>query len=173
MDRLNVEIKAKCSNQEHIRRILQSKNADYRGTDHQIDTYFNVNTGRLKLREGSTENCLIYYNRDNVKTPKQSEVILFPTKSNSSIKRILTKSNGVLIVIDKRREIFFIDNVTFHLDKVDQLGTFIEIEAQSDAGTIEREELKKQCQYYVNLFEIKENELVTCSYSDLLLEKST
>ncbi len=65
MPHINIEIKAKSNNQDMIRKILQSKNADFKGVDHQIDTYFKVNVGRLKLREGNIENSLIHYQREN------------------------------------------------------------------------------------------------------------
>ena len=83
MNALNIEIKAKCSDLEKIRAILNSQQARFIGTDHQIDTYFKVNTGRLKLREGSIENALIHYNRPNQAGPKKSEIIL-PKMSTSS-----------------------------------------------------------------------------------------
>ena len=65
MAHVNIEIKAKSDNQTMIREILTSKNADFKGIDHQIDTYFNVNFGRLKLREGNIENHLIHYQRED------------------------------------------------------------------------------------------------------------
>jgi len=52
MAHVNIEIKAKSNNQDAIREILKAKNADFKGVDHQIDTYFKVHNGRLKLREG-------------------------------------------------------------------------------------------------------------------------
>ena len=65
----NVEIKAKSNRQEEIRKILLDLKADFKGEDHQIDTYFNVNRGRLKLREGNIENNLIHYLRKKKSTP--------------------------------------------------------------------------------------------------------
>ena len=58
MPHVNIEIKARCSNQETIGEILKSKNANFKGTDHQIDTYFKVKQGRLKLREGEDRDYL-------------------------------------------------------------------------------------------------------------------
>mgnify|MGYP003553641289 CR=1 FL=1 len=72
MSFLNVEIKARCSNTSFIRNYLVSKNANLKGVDKQTDTYFNVQHGRLKLREGNIENNLIFYNRDNKAGPKNS-----------------------------------------------------------------------------------------------------
>ena len=171
MAHINIEIKAKSNNQNTIREILKSKKADNKGTDHQIDTYFKVNNGRLKLREGTIENYLIHYQRENKKGPKQSNVTLFSFNPESSLKEVLTKALGILVVVDKQREIYFIDNVKFHIDTVKNLGTFVEIEAIDKSGTIGKAELLKQCQYFLNLFKISQDDLISVSYSDLLLQK--
>lgn len=59
MGHINIEIKARSTHQDEIRETLKSLHADFRGVDQQIDTYFNVSSGRLKLREGNIENYLI------------------------------------------------------------------------------------------------------------------
>ncbi len=171
MEQINIEIKAKSNNQDMIREILKSKNADFKGIDHQIDTYFKVNFGRLKLREGQIENYLIYYDRENKEGPKQSNVTLFKSDPESSLKEILTKALGVLVVVDKKREIYFINNVKFHIDIVKNLGTFVEIEAIDENGDIGEEKLLEQCQFFLDLFKISQEDLISVSYSDLLLEK--
>jgi predicted adenylyl cyclase CyaB len=169
MSHLNVEIKARCVDQGAIRGILRSRRADFRGTDHQTDTYFKVPAGRLKLREGNIENTLVYYERENQEGPKQARVTLCPTAPGSALKEILTTSLGVLVVVRKRREIYFIGNVKFHLDLVDGLGTFAEIEAIDTDGSIGKETLLAQCQAFLALFQISPHDLVAGSYSDLLL----
>ena len=171
MSHINIEIKARSNNQDKIREILKSRNADFKGIDHQIDTYFNVNFGRLKLREGKIENFLIYYDREDKEGPKQSNVILFKSDPKSSLKEILKKSLGILVVVDKRREIYFINNVKFHIDTVENLGTFIEIEAIDKDGNIGRERLLEQCNSFLELFNIRQEDLISVSYSDLLLNK--
>ena len=171
MKHLNIEIKAKCSDHEKIRSILKSRNADFKGTDHQIDTYFKVNNGRLKLREGNIENFLVFYERENKKGPKQSNVILFKSDPNSSLKEILLTSLGTLVVVDKQREIYFIENVKFHIDTVKNLGTFMEIEAIDSDGAFGKEKLLEQCENYLKLFGIPKDDLISVSYSDLLFAK--
>ncbi len=166
-----IEIKAKCNNQSRIREILTSHHALFKGTDHQIDTYFKVNYGRLKLREGNIENHLIYYERENTASPKKSEVTLFKTEPGSPLKPILTQSLGIIVIVDKQREIYFIDNVKFHLDIVKSLGNFVEIEAIDAKGFIGRKKLNEQCSFYMGLFKINIADLVSSSYSDLLLQK--
>jgi predicted adenylyl cyclase CyaB len=171
MGHVNIEIKAWCSNQDYIREILKSNNAKFTGVDHQIDTYFRVNKSRLKLREGNVENYLIYYEREDKEGPKQSNIILFKQEPNSTLKEILTKSLGILVVVDKKREIYWIDHVKFHLDQVQNLGTFVEIEAIDYQGNIGQQKLLEQCQYYLDLFKIQKQVLISQSYSDLLLQK--
>ena len=77
---------------------------------------------------------------------------------------------GILVVVDKSREIYFIENVKFHIDDVKDLGTFVEIEALDANGSIGKEKLFQQCNYYLDLFKISREDLISNSYSDLLLQ---
>ena len=168
MNHFIMEIKARCNDHKKIRDFLLARRADCRGTDHQTDTYFRVNHGRLKLREGDIENFLVFYERENQAGPKPSNVVLFATDPQSPLKEILTRSLGVLVVVDKAREIYFLDNVKFHIDTVRHLGAFLEIEAigGDDRG---KEHLLRQCNDYLALLRIREADLISVSYSDLLL----
>ena len=170
MAHINIEFKARCENPEVIRKILNSLDSIFKGKDHQIDTYFIVKSGRLKLREGNIENALIHYERPNVASAKQSNVILHhPAVDNTtSLKEILTKTLGILTIVDKEREIYFIDNVKFHIDYVKNLGHFVEVEAIDSTGSIGIQKLKEQCGYYQKLFKISTENLVEFSYSDLV-----
>ena len=170
MGHVNIEIKARCSDHERIRGVLKSLNADFKGTDHQIDTYFNSKQGRLKLREGNIENFLVFYEREDQEGPKQANVTLFKSEPGSNLKEILIQSLGVLVVVDKAREIYFVGNVKFHIDTVRDLGTFVEIEAIDKEGTIAKEKLLAQCNEYMKLLGISEKDLISGSYSDLLFK---
>jgi len=168
---LNVEIKAKSSHHEAIRNTLKQHGAIAHGTDHQIDTYFKVNHGRLKLREGNIENNLIHYQRANQAGPKSSKIILYKSNPDSSLKSLLTAANGVLTVVDKQREIYFIDHVKFHIDTVVGLGQFVEIEVIDASGTMAIDTLQDQCNYYKDLLNVSDTDLISESYSDLILRK--
>ena len=170
MDILNVEIKARCENPDKIRAILKDKGAEFKGTDHQIDTYFNVPEGRLKLRRGTIEQNLIFYRRSNTKEPKTSDINLVPSEHPEALQQLLENALGSTVVVDKQREIYFIDNVKFHIDQVKKLGSFVEIEAIDENGTIGEDKLHEQCQHYLELFDISEKNLVAESYSDLLAQ---
>ncbi|HRG81392.1 MAG TPA: class IV adenylate cyclase [Chitinophagaceae bacterium] len=172
MSHINIEIKARCADPSLIRNYLVTKNAELRGTDQQTDTYFNVPNGRLKLREGVIENNLIYYERDNQAGPKQSDFRLVKVEDASGLKAALTAALGQKVVVKKQREIWYIDNVKFHIDEVPGLGSFIEIEAGNLLADLNREQLQEQCDFYIKAFGVKEADLVEVSYSDMLLTAS-
>ena len=90
MKQLNIEIKAISNNQDWIKEVLKTHHAEFKGVDHQIDTYFKVNTGRLKLREGNIENSLVHYNREDKEEPKQSNVTFYKSADKTSLKGMWT-----------------------------------------------------------------------------------
>jgi len=172
MSILNIEIKALCNSLDRIRSILNDHDADFKGTDHQVDTYFKVPEGRLKLRRGTIEQNLIFYRRPNSKSPKASNINLVPAEHPEKLHALLKNALSTNIVVSKKRDIYFIDNVKFHIDSVKKLGNFVEIEAIDEDGTIGEEKLRDQCQKYLNLFNISDDQLISQSYSDMLLQAS-
>ena len=172
MSFLNIEIKAKCSNADQIRSYLADNQAEFKGTDEQTDTYFNVTNGRLKLREGSIENNLIFYQRANHAGPKSSHFHLVKVEDTGGLKEVLAKSTGIKVVVKKKREIYYIRNVKFHIDEVRGLGSFVEIEAGNILADLSKEKLQEQCDFYMKEFGIKAEDLVRFSYSDMLLDET-
>lgn len=165
---LNIEIKARLTDAGIMRTYLQQHNAEFRGTDHQTDTYFNVPNGRLKLREGNIENNLIWYERSNQQGPKSSHFQLVKVDDAIALKQALTSANGIKIVVKKKREIYYIRNVKFHIDEVEGLGAFMEIEAGNILADLTREDLQAQCDFYMQALAIRPDDLVAVSYSDML-----
>ena len=170
MGSLSVEIKAQCSDPVRIRAILKAHRARFIGLDHQVDTYFYVPSGRLKLREGNIENALIYYKRDDQKNSKKCDATLFPCSKKTPLKKVLTEALGVLAVVAKKREIYFIKNVKFHVDRVEKLGNFVEIEVLG--GKRIASKLREQCRLYQKLLGVRAKDLVADSYSDLILRSA-
>ena len=173
MNILNFEFKARANNLAELEEKLLSLNPKFIGEDHQIDTYFNVSSGRLKLREGDIENSLIHYERENTADAKSSKILLYQHQPSQSLKDILIKTLGVKVVVDKLRKIYFIENVKFHFDTLADLGTFVEVEAIDKDGSIGIEELQKQCRKYADFFGIKDEDYISESYSDLIQNLST
>jgi len=166
----NFEFKAKVTDLAWYEAKLKTLNPEYKGLDCQTDTYFNVSHGRLKLREGNIENSLINYEREDYAGSKLSEIILYKHEPNPALKTILTRQFGIKVVVAKKRNIYFIDHIKFHFDEVENLGTFIEVEAIDTTGNFTIEELKNSCNYYFDFFELTNANLIDKSYSDLIME---
>ena len=169
MTHLNIEFKAKKNDLHLLEEKLLTLNPQFIGEDHQKDTYYNVNTGRLKLREGNIENALIWYQREDVGGAKQSDILLYKHAPDDALKKILIKLHGVKIIVDKIRKIYFVENVKFHFDRVEGLGTFVEVEAIDSTGEIGIEKLKEQCDFYIDFLGIKTEDFMKKSYSDMMM----
>lgn len=171
---LSIEIKARIDNHDSIRAFLKRRHADYRGMDHQVDTYFAVRQGRLKIREGTIENSLVHYNRQEIKGPKRCEYSIIHYKPGDPVlhqlKEILMSAVGILVVVNKQREIYFLDTIKVHLDTVEGLGTFFEIEVGKSELSDESGQYE-QCRELLKQLNISEEHLVTGSYSDMMLAK--
>jgi adenylate cyclase, class 2 len=172
MGAVNFEFKAKCADIVSLEKKLLALNPLFAGEDNQTDTYFNVPDGRLKLREGNIENALIFYKRENTAGAKLSQVILYQHQPDTALKEILTAALGIKVIVPKKRRIYFIDNVKFHFDSIEGLGTFTEVEAIDRTGEMPVEKLQQQCSYYAGFLGIEADDYITHSYSDMLMEKA-
>ena len=169
---LNIEFKAATNRLNELETLLKQYNPVFIGEDHQVDTYFNVDKNRLKLREGNIENALIHYERENTAGSKSSHVLLYQHQPDKTLKEILIKTLGIKAVVDKKRKIYFINNVKFHFDTVAGLGTFVEVEAIDKDGSIGKEKLQAQCNEYAALLTIAAEDYCSVSYSDMVLQNA-
>lgn len=115
---------------------------------------------------------MIFYNREENQGIKNSQVKFLKLEKNQvvALKQILLAVHSELIVVDKLRQIFFINNVKFHIDQVTSLGSFVEIEAIGDKDQ-NFDTLVSQCDEFQTLLGIKKEDCIAASYSDLLLIK--
>ena len=169
MSILNFEFKARTTELDNLEQKLLELNPEFIGEDNQTDTYFNVDKGRLKLREGNIENSLIYYERQDTAGAKQSDVILYQHQPDQTLKDILIKLHGIKVIVEKKRRIYFLDNVKFHFDTIAELGTFIEVEAIDKDGSLGIAKLKEQANKYFEFFNIGAKDFIADSYSDLIV----
>jgi predicted adenylyl cyclase CyaB len=165
---LNFEFKARTNELDNLENKLLQLHPKFIGEDNQSDTYFNVSRGRLKLREGRIENSLIWYERENIDGAKQSDVLLYNHEPACTLKDILIKVHGIKIIVQKKRRIYFIDNVKFHFDTIEGLGTFIEVEAIDNDEKFGIEKLKEQANKYAQFFKVQPGDFISVSYSDML-----
>ena len=166
----NLEWKARTHRLAQCEADLQNLDPRFAGEDYQTDTYFHTANGRLKLREGNVENALIYYKRDDIAGAKGSSGMLYPHNSGKGLREILITTLSIKVVVEKKRKIYYVDNVKIHFDDVQELGTFIEVEAINENGRFTREHLQKQCATFQELFKVEEKDFEKGSYSDMLLK---
>ncbi len=169
MKHVNFEFKARLKDEKHIRTTLKNLRARFLGTDRQVDTYFQVQHGRLKVREGRLENALIFYQRADASRARRATIDLMLLPRRNSVRAILANALPVLAAVDKRREIYFVGNVKIHLDRVRSLGRFIEVEAITRRGDLKK--IRSQARKFQKLFRIAAGDIVPQSYSDLILKK--
>jgi adenylate cyclase class IV len=167
----NIEIKAHVENVE----ALAAKAAALADTGPieiaQDDTFFRCDSGRLKLRafpNGTGE--LIYYRRANQFSPKESFYLISPTSAPDSLREALSLAYGQVGRVVKHRVLFLVGRTRVHLDKVEQLGHFLELEVvladdePSDVGVREAHELMEN-------FDVKPHQLIDEAYVDLLAQR--
>jgi adenylate cyclase class 2 len=170
MQHFNLEIKARTHIQDQQEALLLAAGAVFHGEDQQTDTYFQVPSGRLKLRQGPIENSLIFYERPESDGPRRSDVFLAALPPEHQLVSVLSQALGVVVQVKKKRKIFFIASTKFHLDWIEGLGTFIEIEVIASPGD-SHEEAKALCEHYMRYLHISSEDLCTGSYSDMLMDK--
>ncbi len=114
---------------------------------------------------------MIHYLREDHAGPKDSHVTLTETRVEESeaLRSLLAGALGIVVEVDKLRHILWIDNVKFHVDEVQGLGAFVEIEAIDRTSELGRASLLTQCEQYLDLLGIAAAELEATSYSDLAL----
>jgi predicted adenylyl cyclase CyaB len=165
-----IEIKARVDSLDPIREKIESRGTVIQGTYLQTDTYFNTVSDRLKMREveGEPTAMLIYYDREDIPDPKQSDILIVETEEPETLKAILGRSIGVKVIVEKTREIYQHQGTQVHLDMVEGLGTFIEFERP----ITDLPEDRKVLEALMEELNIKTEDLITVSYSDLKLEKA-
>jgi len=164
----NIEIKANYPDLRKAEKICKEIGCSFEGTLLQTDTYFHSPTGRLKLREIEDRvSQLIFYERPDQTAPKISKYEICSVENPQKLKEILRLSLGVWKVVKKQRLLFLFDEVRIHLDTVEQLGCFVELEGVVTDATFEIQTQKKVA-WLSKALGITGESLIPSSYSDLL-----
>jgi len=125
----NIEIKARLPAPAATRALAASISDTPPETLRQRDTFFRCDNGRLKLRElGSGVAELIAYTRPDTPGAKQSDYEITPVADPESLKAVLSHALGVTHVVEKTRVLLRVGQTRVHLDSVDGLGDFLELE---------------------------------------------
>jgi len=164
----NIEIKARVRNFDEIRRRAEGLSDTPLTVIRQEDTFFNTPRGRLKLRVLAQDNGqLIYYTRPDQDGPKRSDYHISVTSDPENLKQVLEMAYGIRGVVKKTRSLYLVGQTRVHLDDVEGLGQFMELEVvmregQSDAeGQLIAEGL-------MAALGVEKSDLLEGAYMDLL-----
>jgi len=165
-----IELKAKVDSLDTFRKRLQEMRARHIGTFHQIDTYFEVPEGRLKLREteGTGKAQIVYYEREDIPGPKTSRVFIIELQEPEFFKSFLHKVLRMKAAVEKTREIYRYQGTQIHLDTVKNLGAFIEFERRTEGTPEATSKDQETLETLMKTLGINAENLVEGSYSDLL-----
>ncbi|MBN1993879.1 MAG: class IV adenylate cyclase [Anaerolineae bacterium] len=125
----NIEIKAKVQDFDRLKKRVEKLSDTPVEIIPQQDTFFHTPKGRLKLRQLTpNRGQLIYYEREDIAGPKQSNYFIYPTPAPQTLAAILAAAWGVRGVVCKERLLYMVGSTRIHLDKVEGLGDFLEFE---------------------------------------------
>jgi predicted adenylyl cyclase CyaB len=164
----NVEIKARVSDLDRLRSLVEPLSDTPCEEALQEDTFFRTTAGRLKLRVTRPGGaCLIYYEREDSLGPKPSRYAVSPTTDPESLRSLLAAALGVRGVVRKHRRLYVVGNTRVHLDSVEGLGTFMELEVMLQSGQSVEEGLGAARDLMTKLG-ISDGDLAKGAYIDLL-----
>jgi len=162
----NLELKIKATSHESLKKILKQIGAENKGMLNQKDVYYSVPNGLLKLRIENGNESLIVYNRNENDKSRWSdfEVLKF---INGKGEKFFSKLFDVEIIVKKERELFYYDDTRIHLDTVNYLGKFLELETLVING---KADAKKRFAKIIRLLKLDESKQIRKSYRDLLMD---
>jgi predicted adenylyl cyclase CyaB len=134
----------------------------------QDDTFFHCEAGRLKLRAFSESHGeLIFYRRMDQAAPKESFYIISETRHPGSLRQALSLAYGQIGHLRKQRTLYWVGRTRIHLDVVEGLGQFVEIEVV--LGPDETAQAGSEIAHRVMAaLGICESQLVAGAYIDLI-----
>ena len=163
--RSNLEIKARGGDWDKARALATERV----GFDEQTDTYFRTAVGRLKLRESSRSGGqLIPYFRPDDDGPRRSDYQVLPVEDAPALRAMLAEMLGVHAVVRKRREILLHENVRIHLDEVEGLGRFLELEAVFDGSPEQEARQQAKVAWMMKEMGLGEEDLIAGSYEQMV-----
>jgi len=125
----NIEIKARISSVDALLPVVRAVAGGQAELIEQDDSFFVVPSGRLKLRQfadGSAE--LIHYHRPDSAAAKASDYVRTPVAEPTTMREALARGCGLLGRVRKRRWLLLVGQTRVHLDRVEGLGDFMELE---------------------------------------------
>jgi predicted adenylyl cyclase CyaB len=164
----NIEIKARARDFAEIRTRAEVLSVTPVEVIRQEDIFFNTPQGRLKLRILSEDRGqLIYYTRPDQEGPKRSDYHISHTSDPASLKRILELAYGIRGVVRKTRYLYLVGQTRVHLDEVEELGQFVELEVVMREGQSDAEG-RAIAEGLMTSLGVEKSDLLEGAYMDLL-----
>lgn len=175
----NIELKVVCNSEQfaEIGSLLNTRELSSRTELVQTDTYFQVPNGRLKLREiqsdeGQSAELIQYDRADDVGSRFSTyQLLAFDPARARELTRMLQRSTGVLTIVRKHRTVAIWSSTRIHLDQVESLGSFVELETVLDDGELDQNQARAEHEDVIEWLGLSLLESIAGSYSDLLLLK--
>ncbi len=167
----NLEAKFRLASLADARRRALAIGYTYRDTLRQRDTFFRVARGKLKLREEGGKGSLIHYGRIATSSLQLSNYEIVPVADPENTRAILAAALGVVAVVRKERVLLTRANVRLHLDRVEGLGEFGELEAVVAEGD-DPEDSRASIDETLTALGISADELIDVSYFELAAHAS-
>jgi predicted adenylyl cyclase CyaB len=167
----NIEIKAKVEDLEKLRKRVQRICEEVGEEIAQEDIFFHNSLGRFKLRILAPDlGQLIFYRRSDLAGPKLSKYLIYDTADPEGLREVISQASGVRGTVRKRRWLYWFGSTRIHLDLVEGLGAFMEVEVvlQPDES---REEGMGAAAELMDLLDIDPDDFVEGAYIDLLEDK--
>jgi predicted adenylyl cyclase CyaB len=168
----NIEIKARAKDRDRLAHLAASLSGGPPTVLRQDDTFFRAPAGRLKLRKlAPNRGELIFYRRPDQPGPKSSDYSISVTSEPDTLRDVLAAALGVLGVVRKERWLYLVGQTRIHLDRVEGLGDFVELEVVLHPGQSE-EQGQAIAADLMRRLEIDPEDLVAGAYLDLLARRA-
>lgn len=165
---LNLEIKVPVKNLKKFIAIVEKEGGEKIYSSRQVDVYYKLKYGRLKVRNSSGEKSIIFYRRIEDGSERWSDFEVMKVENPEEWINFFDKFLMRLVVVDKHRTLYHLKNTRIHFDKVKGLGNFIELETKVVNGM---QKARKEFQQMLELLKLNPEEQILNSYSDLILKK--
>jgi adenylate cyclase class IV len=163
----NLELKAPLGDRARAEQIALELGAEFGGEWRQLDTYFVVPHGRLKLREvDQAPSELIGYERPERGAVRWSDYHTAPVAHGPAIRDVLARALGVRVQVDKMRRLYLYRGARIHLDGVRGLGAFIEFEVPCNDG--DEAGAQSLMRDLMRRFALSDADALRASYAELL-----
>ena len=167
----NIEIKARIRDFSRLEARAAALSDTPRQLIPQYDIFFNTPRGRLKLRILAPDRAqLVYYERPNQAGPKRSNYTILETGQPEVLRAVLEQALGVRGTVRKVRQLYLVGQTRIHLDRVEDLGDFLELEVVLAPGQGDAEGQAIARDLMLRL-EVRQEDLLEGAYLDLLEQK--